>query len=319
VSPASVSTLQIYEKAATVGVSHDVYVIARDAYGNIATSYDGTVHFSSSDTQAVLPPDSTISNGLGYFPVTMMNPGPQTITVTDTADSALTTTVNVTYAPPPTPPAPPPPPPAPAPSESYSISGPTSAAAGTALTYTVTVVDSNGNVVTDYAGTLKFYSTDKQAVLPAAYTFTSADAGVHTFSVTLNTAGPQTIYFIDSATTAIHGYVRVNVSGGTATDSYEISGPTSATAGAAQTYTVSVVDANGNVVTNYAGTLKFYSTDHQAVLPADYSFTSDDAGVHTFSVTLNTVGGQSLYFIDSANTSIHGYIRVNVTTSGSTG
>jgi hypothetical protein len=49
-------------------------------------------------------------------------------------------------------------------------------------------------------------------VLPADYTFTADDAGVHTFLVTLNTAGLDTIYFIDAATTAVHGYIQVNVS-----------------------------------------------------------------------------------------------------------
>src|SRR5205823_3643679 len=32
-------------------------VTARDAFGNVATSYRGTVHFSSSDGQAALPAD----------------------------------------------------------------------------------------------------------------------------------------------------------------------------------------------------------------------------------------------------------------------
>jgi hypothetical protein len=205
VSPVAVSRLQIYEKAATVGVSHNVYVIARDAYGNIATSYDGTVHFSSSDSQAVLPADSTLTNGLGYFPVTMNTGGQQTITVTDTVDSSLTTTASVTFV---RPPAPTPPPSV---TLSYVISGPTSAAAGSAQDYTASVRDQNGNLVTDYTGKLKFYSTDTQAVLPPDYTFTTADAGVHTFAVTLNTVGVHTIYFIDASSTAIHGYINVNV------------------------------------------------------------------------------------------------------------
>ena len=211
VTPASVSSLQIYEKAATVGVSHTVYVIARDAYNNIATSYTGTVHFSSSDAQAVLPADASLTNGLSYFPVTMMNPGPQTLTVTDTSDSSLTTTVNVVYAQPPAPPTPPPSPPAPTVTISFVISGPTSTTAGTAQNYTVSVRDANGNLVTNYTGKLKFYSTDSQAVLPPDYTFTADDAGVHTFSVTLNSVGEKTIYFIDASNTAIHGYINVDV------------------------------------------------------------------------------------------------------------
>jgi hypothetical protein len=65
--------------------------------------------------------------------------------------------------------------------------------AGTALTYTVTALDADNNVATAYTGTVHFASTDPQAVLPPAYTFTAADQGTHTFSVTLKTAGSQTI------------------------------------------------------------------------------------------------------------------------------
>jgi hypothetical protein len=154
-----------------------------------------------------LPADATLTNGLGYFPVTMMNGGTQTITVTDTADSSLTTTANVTFASPPAPPTPP----APSVTLSYQVSGPTATAAGAVQNYTVSVRDANGNVVTNYTGKLKFYSNDTQAVLPPDYSFTATDAGVHTFSVTLNTVGVHTIYLIDAANTGIHGYVNVNV------------------------------------------------------------------------------------------------------------
>lgn len=210
VSAAAVSKLQIYEKAATLGVAHDVYVIGRDAFNNIATSYNGTVHFSSSDSQAVLPPDSTVSNGLGYFPVTMNTGGQQTLTVTDTSDSSLTTTVNVNFVQPPAP-TPPPPPPAPTSTLSYLIYGTPTSAAGTAMSYNVSVRDANGNVVPDYTGTVEVRSNDSQAVLPANYTFSSGDLGNHTFNVTLNTVGVHTIYFIDASNTAIHGYINVNV------------------------------------------------------------------------------------------------------------
>ena len=53
---------------------------------------------------------------------------------------------------------------------------------------TVRAVDAFGNTVTNYAGTAAFTSTDAQATLPAAYTFTPADAGTHTFTVGLHTA-----------------------------------------------------------------------------------------------------------------------------------
>jgi len=49
---------------------------------------------------------------------------------------------------------------------------------------TVTAKDAYGNVATGYLGTVHFTSTDANAVLPANYKFTAANAGTHTFSVT---------------------------------------------------------------------------------------------------------------------------------------
>jgi streptogramin lyase len=65
---------------------------------------------------------------------------------------------------------------------------------GTPFDVTVTALDPYGNTATDYRGTTHFTSSDPQAVLPADYTFTAADNGVHTFSgVILRSAGSQTI------------------------------------------------------------------------------------------------------------------------------
>ena len=50
------------------------------------------------------------------------------------------------------------------------------------------------------------------------------------------------------------------------------------TAGTSYTETVTAEDALGNVATGYTGTVHFTSTDVQAGLPADYTFTAADAG-----------------------------------------
>src|SRR5229473_811551 len=65
--------------------------------------------------------------------------------------------------------------------------------AGTANNFTVTAKDPFGNTATGYTGTVHFTSSDVQAVLPANYTFVAGDSGVHTFSATLKTSGPQSI------------------------------------------------------------------------------------------------------------------------------
>jgi hypothetical protein len=63
-----------------------------DAFGNRATGYTGTVHFSSSDDMAVLPSDYTFTaadNGFHVFLVTFRRRGIQSLTVTDTGDGTI--------------------------------------------------------------------------------------------------------------------------------------------------------------------------------------------------------------------------------------
>src|SRR5262249_37743910 len=64
----------------------------------------------------------------------------------------------------------------------FDASGfPSATTAGEAHLLTVTALDSFGNVMTGYTGTVHFGSSDPRAVLPADYTFNATDAGVHAF------------------------------------------------------------------------------------------------------------------------------------------
>lgn len=78
------------------GFSFNFTVTARDATNNPASNYSGTVHFTSSDSAAVLPPDSMLTNGSGTFPATLTNAGFQTITATDTAAGSIRGSLSVT-------------------------------------------------------------------------------------------------------------------------------------------------------------------------------------------------------------------------------
>ncbi len=84
------------------GTPFDVMVLAVDAYGNTDPNYQGTITFSTSDPDpgVVLPPDYTFQpsdQGMATFAggVTLMTPGDQTLTVTDT-DSGIAGTTSVT-------------------------------------------------------------------------------------------------------------------------------------------------------------------------------------------------------------------------------
>jgi len=75
---------------ATVGASFSFTVTALDASNAVATSYAGTVHFTSTDSQAVLPANSMLTNGAGTFSATLKTTGSQTITATDTITLTIT-------------------------------------------------------------------------------------------------------------------------------------------------------------------------------------------------------------------------------------
>ena len=163
----------------------------------------------------------------------------------------------------------------------------------------MTAQDQFGNTASGYTGTVHFTSSDGQATLPANYTFTAADAGVHVISVILKTAGTQSLTATDTATSSITGsQTGIQVRPATATH-FQISAPASVQAGVAFTITVTALDAYGNTATAYTGTVHFTSSDGKAVLPGNYRFRSSDAGVHVFSVTLNTQGTQTVTATDT--------------------
>jgi hypothetical protein len=76
------------------GTAVTVTVTAEDASDNVAVGYGGVVHFTSSDGAALLPANSTLTNGTGSFSVTFETGGGQTVTATDTVNSAITGTSN---------------------------------------------------------------------------------------------------------------------------------------------------------------------------------------------------------------------------------
>ena len=178
--------------------------------------------------------------------------------------------------------------------------------AGVTHSTVVKALDAYGNVATGYQGTIHFTSSDPKAVLPADYTFTSGDAGVHTSTITLKTAGIVWIVATDTGHASIKGsQTGIVVNPGAATH-LSVSTATSWTAGVSHSVTVKALDAYGNVATGYLGTVRLTSSDSQAVLPASYAFISSDKGVHVFVVTLKTNGTQSITATDSAHSSIKG-------------
>jgi autotransporter-associated beta strand protein len=110
----------------------------------------------------------------------------------------------------------------PGPATHFTVSAPQTAPARTAFSFTVTALDQFNSTAAGYTGTVHFTSTDGQATLPANYTFTAADASVHTFTngATLRTTSAQTITASDTNNTSItgtSGTITVSVTNGTIT------------------------------------------------------------------------------------------------------
>ena len=171
----------------------------------------------------------------------------------------------------------------------------------------MTAKDTSGNTTTNYTGTIHFTSSDGQAVLPANYTFTAADNGVHIFTVTLKTAGTRTLTATDTVTSSITGTQSGITVTAAAASTFTMSLPMTGVAGTAFNASVTAKDAFGNTATGYTGTIHLTSSDAQAVLPADYTFVAADNGAHSFTtVTLKTAGLQSVTATDTLTSSITG-------------
>ena len=270
---------------AIVGTAFNFTVTALDASNNTVTTYSGTVHFTSTDGQAVLPVNSTLTNGAGNFSATLKTAGNQTITATDTVTASITGTsssISVTN-----------------PATHFSVTAPGVATAGTAFQITVTALDASNNVAAGYSGTAKFTSTDGQAVLPVNSPLMNGTAN---FSVTLKTSGGQTITATDTVTPSITGTSNSIAVSAPATH-LSVKAPTSVTTEAAFQITVTALDASNNVSTGYSGTVRFTSTDGHADLPPNSTLTNGSA---TFPAALKTVGDQTITATDTVTASIAG-------------
>ncbi|HEY6306747.1 MAG TPA: hypothetical protein VI488_09870 [Candidatus Angelobacter sp.] len=82
---------------------------------------------------------------------------------------------------------------------------------GAPFQVTVTAESSSGFQLPGYNDTIHFTSTDPSAVVPADYTFVPNDSGVHTFTVTLNTTGTQTVTANDTLINAMAGTGSVDI------------------------------------------------------------------------------------------------------------
>ena len=86
-------------------------------------------------------------------------------------------------------------------SPGFAIAGfPMTVTAGINGNFTVMARNADGSTNPGYIGTVQFTSTDPQAILPSAYTFTPSDNGIHVFSATFKTVGSPSLTVTDTGT-----------------------------------------------------------------------------------------------------------------------
>jgi hypothetical protein len=293
------------------GSTATVTVKALNASNGVVAGYAGTVKITSTDKAATMPSNATLTSGVGTFSVPFETAGTSTVTAKDTV-AAISGTFKVAVSG--------------SDASTLSVSIPTASTAGQTVVAKVSAVDPGGNVDPDYTGTVTFTSSDGSADLPDDYTFLASDKGVHSFKVTLSTAGSDTVTATDTVTGSIHGTSAADVVAAGTVTHLAVTGPSSVAANVASTVTVKALNAfNAVVVTGYTGTVHFTSSDKQAVagadLPSDYTFVpGTDHGSKTFTtaVTLETLGSQSIKVTDAAKASISGTLAIRVTGAAAT-
>ncbi len=303
-----------------IGSPTSITVTAVDDQGYVDKNYTGKVSFSASDAGASLPDAYNFTSsdqGVHTFTngVTWRNVGAQTVSAKDVTNSSISGSAQVTVIS--------------GPAASLQLVMPTSVTAGIDANVTVIARDQYGNKATGFLATVQFASSDPQAILPANYTFTAADGSSKTFAINLRTAGSQSVTvtaIVPARPVEPNGSLiltasgTVNVISGSAASIRFNAAPTSIIAGGQVSMTVSALDAYGNFAASYAGTVHFASSDAQASLPADYTFTQADGGTHSFTggATLRTAGSQSLSATDIANSALTGSANITVTSASAT-
>ena len=178
----------------------------------------------------------------------------------------------------------------------FTVTAPIQTTTGNGFVFTVTALTTTGNLNPAYTGTVHFSSTDPLAGLPANAALFN---GTGVFAAVLNTLGTQTITVNDTSSTGNTGTSAPITVVPPATASFSIAAnPRTIPAGSAIVLEVAALDAKSNVIPSFSGTVHFSSSDAQAGLPADATFTN---GIGYFSAILKTAGRQTLYVSDKAN------------------
>ncbi len=161
---------------------------------------------------------------------------------------------------------------------------------GEPVSFTVTALDADGELVEDYQGTVTFESTAEDTLLPSDYTFELADQGEHEFTLALTilSEGTQTLTVKDADDETIMGEFEIGEEGAEAVTkpvaTIELDSPLAGTY-ASTAQTVSGTTQKDSTVTIYDGTTVLGSIN------------TDDDGKFNFQVSGLKEGKHEIYIM----------------------
>ena len=132
----------------------------------------------------------------------------------------------------------------------------TSITAGGSVSFTLSAEDINNLPVSQYTGTVTLALANPNAnatfngvALPTTYTFKAGDAGVHDFTIVINTSGSQTISATDTTASFSANTMPISVAIGPFSPSASTVtvAPTTVPLGGQATVTLTARDAEGNL------------------------------------------------------------------------
>ena len=295
--PGAISTFEVANPGdQNVGVSFGDTITALDAYGNVATGYEGAqdIVFTGPDIAPhgeipVYPASVDFTLGVGTASgITLFDAETTSLTATQDPITGVSTPFSVI----------------PGAISTFGVANPGTRTVGIGFDDTITALDTYGNVATSYVGTQVIAFTGPD---------TAPDKAIPTYpdsvSFALGVGTASGITLVDAETTALTA-TQSPVTGTSTTflvnpgpaSYYTVAAPSAATVAVPFPVTITADDTYGNPATAYSGTADLVSS-LGAELPPSVSLT---AGTVTFDATLGTAGIQTIGATDSVVTSITG-------------
>lgn len=282
VAPGAASRLELSgaPDSAAVGDSIVVAVTARDACGNVAVGYRGTVSVGTDDPAATVSPSHAFTAddaGRAFFALTFgtARVGAVGVSASDASGAVAAARANVGVH-----------------------AGPAvllrvldlaaQTEADQLVSFRLRAEDRFGNAATGYTGTVRVLLTDLSAPVVPDVAFSAGDAGEKLVSVAFYSAGPQSV-IVSDGTRGTSSELQVKHA---STFSYSLSAlPPVSIAGSPLPLVITAVDRHGNVADRYAGSAHVASADPMDLLPADGAFAQ---GVRTVAIAFRSTGNHQV-------------------------